>query len=144
MALILTSSHAVYAAGHPAAASHGVGLIVLIASVVVLALAAVALASPRLRPVVLRTAAWVFCVVVGAYLVGRAIVEFFIIDYSDPASYAQSWGGPSLAGVFAVHSGPGAAVLAAVSVWLIRRWRKRRAQPAAARFSDRKDQRVVR
>jgi hypothetical protein len=38
------------------------------------------------------------------YLVGRGIAEFFLIHYSDPASYASDWGGPSLAGVFAVHT----------------------------------------
>jgi hypothetical protein len=42
----------------------------------------------------------------AAYLVVRGVIEFFTINYSDPASYRDDWGGPSLAGVFAVHSGP--------------------------------------
>lgn len=60
---------------------------------------------------------------VALYLVGRGIAEFFVIHYSDPASYASDWGGPSLAGVFAVHSGPAAAIVAASVTWLIRRRR---------------------
>jgi hypothetical protein len=60
------------------------------------------------------------------YLVGRGIAEFFLIHYSDPASYASDWGGPSLAGVLAVHTGPAAAIVAASVIRLIRR---RRRQP---------------
>jgi hypothetical protein len=58
---------------------------------------------------------------VGAYLVLRGAAEFFVIDYASPATYRSDWGGPSLAGVFAVHSGPGLAVLIAFAVWLARR-----------------------
>jgi hypothetical protein len=60
--------------------------------------------------------------VLAVYLVGRGIVELFTIHYGDPASYALDWGGPSLAGVLAVHSGPALAIIAAVA-W---RWRRRR------------------
>jgi hypothetical protein len=56
----------------------------------------------------------------AAYLVGRGIAEFFTVHYNDPASYANSWGGPSLAGVFAVHTGPAVAIVAASVVYLIR------------------------
>jgi hypothetical protein len=56
------------------------------------------------------------------YLVGRGVAEFFTIHYSDPASYANSWGGPSLAGVFAVHSGPAVIIVAAVVAYF---WRRR-------------------
>ena len=59
--------------------------------------------------------------VLAVYLVGRGIAELFIIRYADPASYAGDWGGPSLAGVLAVHSGP-ALVILAVTAWrLLRR-----------------------
>lgn len=51
-------------------------------------------------------------VLVGAYLVIRGIAEPFLIDVSDPSTYRDDWGGPSLAGVLAVHCGP--AVLIAV------------------------------
>jgi hypothetical protein len=61
------------------------------------------------------------------FLVGRGVAEFFIIHYSDPASYANSWGGPSLAGVFAVHSGPAVVIVTAVVVYARRRLRGRRA-----------------
>ena len=52
------------------------------------------------------------------YLVGRGVAEFFTVNYSDPASYANSWGGPSLAGVFAVHTGPAVAIVAAAVFYL--------------------------
>lgn len=50
--------------------------------------------------------------VLGAYLVLRGIAEFFVIDLSDPSTYRQDWGGPSLAGVLAVHCGPALAIVA--------------------------------
>jgi hypothetical protein len=63
--------------------------------------------------------------VLAVYLVGRGIAEFFTVSYSDPASYRLDWGGPSLAGVFAVHSGPAVLILAATALWLRRRRRRR-------------------
>ena len=63
------------------------------------------------------------------YLVGRGIAEFFTINYSDPASYAKDWGGPSLAGVFAVHTGPAVAIVTASAVYLY--VRRRRAHHAS-------------
>ena len=60
------------------------------------------------------------------YLVARGIAEFFTVNYSDPASYRNDWGGPSLAGVFAVHSGPAVAIVAGSVIYLRRRWRGRR------------------
>jgi hypothetical protein len=62
----------------------------------------------------------------AAYLVVRAVVEFVTIHYSTPASYQNDWGGPSLAGVLAVHSGPGLVVVAAGTWWLLRRRRRPR------------------
>jgi hypothetical protein len=62
------------------------------------------------------------------YLVGRGVAEFFIVHYNDPASYHSAWGGPSLAGVFAVHSGPAVAIVVASGIYLCRRWRMRRGQ----------------
>ena len=52
--------------------------------------------------------------VLGLYLIARALVEPFVIDFSDPATYRNDWGGPSLAGVLLVHCGPG--VLSAVLI----------------------------
>lgn len=43
----------------------------------------------------------------GLYLVVRAVAEPFVIDMTDPATYRSDWGGPSLAGVLLVHCGPG-------------------------------------
>lgn len=71
---------------------------------------------------VLRRVGTVLGVLLGLYLVGRGVAEFFVVHYSDPASYQNDWGGPSLAGVFAVHTGPGAAVIV-VAVLLARRHR---------------------
>jgi hypothetical protein len=63
--------------------------------------------------------------ILGLYLVVRAVVEPFVIDMSDPASYRNDWGGPHLVGVLAVHCGPG--ILAAVV--LVAVLRRRRAHP---------------
>ena len=58
--------------------------------------------------------------VLAVYLVGRGVAELILIDYGDPASYAKDWGGPSLAGVLAVHSGPGLVIMAAGAWWWVR------------------------
>jgi hypothetical protein len=63
---------------------------------------------------------------VAVYLVGRGIAEFWVVDYASRASYQDSWGGPSLAGVFAVHTGPGLIIVIMTAVWLYRRVRRRR------------------
>jgi hypothetical protein len=60
--------------------------------------------------------------VFAVYLVGRGVAELFLIHYGNPASYAKDWGGPSLAGVLAVHSGP-ALVIIGCGAW---RWRRGR------------------
>ena len=49
----------------------------------------------------------ILAVVLGAYLVVRGAAEFVVVDVTDPATYRHDWGGPSLAGVLAVHVGPG-------------------------------------
>lgn len=76
---------------------------------------------PRLRP--LRAFLWTLGGLAGAYLVVRGVAEFFTVDYGNPASYRLDWGGPSLAGVFAVHSGPGLLVLIAAAGYVWRRAR---------------------
>ena len=63
--------------------------------------------------------------VLAAFLVGRGAADFFIVHYGDPASYRNAWGGPSLAGVFAVHSGPAVAILLGAGGYLVRRHRAR-------------------
>jgi hypothetical protein len=86
----------------------------------------VAAARPRWRrrlPKVIGLAAGG---VLAAFLVGRGAAEFFIVHYGDPASYRNAWGGPSLAGVFAVRSGPAVAILLGAGGYLIRRHRARR------------------
>lgn len=72
-----------------------------------------------------RRTAWLWpLLAVGAvlavYLVGRGVAELILINYGDPASYAKDWGGPSLAGVLAVHSGPGLVIVAAGTWWWLR------------------------
>lgn len=64
-------------------------------------------------------------VVVGLYFVGRAIAEPFVIDVTDPATYRDDWGGPSLFGVLAVHCGPGL-IAGAMMVWALLRGRSSR------------------
>ena len=66
----------------------------------------------------------------AAYLVGRGTVELATVHYGDPASYAKDWGGPSLAGVLAVHSGPALVIIGALG-WRLRRRLRARRRPAA-------------
>jgi hypothetical protein len=67
-----------------------------------------------------------FGLLLGLYLIVRAIAEPFVIDMSDPSTYERDWGGPSLAGVLAVHCGPGIVAAALIAWWLRRRPRARR------------------
>jgi len=53
--------------------------------------------------------------ILGTYLILRAAVEPFIIDYHDPESYKELWGGPTLMGVLAVHMLPGIISLALIA-----------------------------
>lgn len=64
---------------------------------------------------------WVIGGLVGFYLIARAIAEPFLIDMSDPATYRDDWGGPSLIGVLLVHCLPG--ILAVVVLVIARRRR---------------------
>lgn len=59
--------------------------------------------------------------VIGLYLVGRAIAEPFVIDMTDPATYRDDWGGPSLFGVLVVHCGPGLLAAALIGRHIVRR-----------------------
>jgi uncharacterized membrane protein HdeD (DUF308 family) len=68
----------------------------------------------------IRRVTTVLAVVLGAYVVVRGVAEFFVIDWSNPRSYRSDWGGPSLAGVLAVHVGPAVLALIAAAGWL---WR---------------------
>jgi hypothetical protein len=77
----------------------------------------------------IRRVTTVLAVVLGAYLVVRGAAEFIVIDWLDPSSYRSDWGGPSLAGVFAVHVGPAVLALIAAAGWL----RRRRAHPPSGR-----------
>jgi hypothetical protein len=110
-----------------------VGVVVLLVGALagVLAVAA-SVASPRWRRWLLRFAVLVLGGLVALYAVGLGIAEFWVVDYMNSASYRNDWGGPSLAGVFAVHSGPGLLVLIGVLVWLGRRRRARRAVGSSA------------
>jgi hypothetical protein len=69
----------------------------------------------------MRKAAVAVGLVVGLYFIGRAVAEPFVIDMSDPASYREDWGGPSLFGVLLVHMGPGVVAAVAIPMALIRR-----------------------
>ena len=83
----------------------------------------VVVASPRWRRRLPRFSGAAVGGLLAAYLVARGSVEFFVINYSRPESYRENWGGPSLAGVLAVHSGPGLAILIFAGVYLYR-WRR--------------------
>jgi hypothetical protein len=100
-------------------------LILLVAVAIIISVIAMGMSRQRRRRIH-RICAWTVGGVFGAYCVGRGVAEFFMVNYSDPASYRLAWGGPSLAGVFAVHSGPGLAVLIAAAVFTWRRMRSGR------------------
>lgn len=71
--------------------------------------------------------------VLGVYLFVRAIAEPFVISMSDPSTYHLDWGGPSLAGVLAVHCGPGLLYAAGVAWWLVGRRNRVTPGPAGTR-----------
>lgn len=77
---------------------------------------------------VLRTLAIALGFLLGAFFIIRAVVELLTIDYSDPSSYANDWGGPSLAGVLLVHCGLG--VVSAIA--FVYAWRRMRSRDGPA------------
>ncbi len=89
------------------------------------ALAVAAAAQPRWRRQLPKVIGLAAGSALAAFLVGRGAAEFLIVHYGDPASYRDAWGGPSLAGVFAVHSGPAVAILLGAGGYLVQRHRAR-------------------
>jgi len=79
----------------------------------------------------MRKVATIAGFVVGLYLVVRALAEPFVIDMTDPSTYRDDWGGPSLLGVLAVHCGPGLIAAAAMTRAVIRR--RARTRPTVER-----------
>jgi len=69
----------------------------------------------------MKRVALVAAIAVGLYLTGRAVAELLLIHWGSPATYRNDWGGPSLAGVLAVHCLPGL-ILPACLAWRI--WRR--------------------
>jgi hypothetical protein len=112
--------------------SHAVGITAFAVLIVAVVAVAAATTSSRWRPKVLRGLGLLVTGSVAIYVIGRGIAEFWVVDYSNPASYNHSWGGPSLAGVFVVHSGPAALIVVAGVVWLSRRRAGRQGEPAVA------------
>jgi hypothetical protein len=74
----------------------------------------------------MRKVAWGTGIGLGLFLLVRAIAEPVVIDFSDPATYRDDWGGPSLVGVLLVHCGPGLLVVALGAVYLVLRRKRRR------------------
>jgi hypothetical protein len=107
-----------------------VTVIALFSAAAVLTVAAAA--RPRWRRQLPKVIGLVAGGVLAAFLVGRGAAEFFIVHYGDPASYRNAWGGPSLAGVFAVHSGPAVAILLGAGGYLVRWHRAGRAPSGRA------------
>jgi hypothetical protein len=64
----------------------------------------------------------------GLYLIVRAVAEPFVIDMSNPATYHNDGGGPSLFGILLVHCGPGVVAAVAIAIFLIGRRASERAQ----------------
>ena len=69
----------------------------------------------------MRKIAAVLGILLAIFLILRAIVELFTIDFGDPATYQDDWGGPSLAGVLLVHCGPGVVAAVLLGRVLVRR-----------------------
>ena len=80
----------------------------------------------------MRKAAAALGVALGLFLIIRAIAEPFVIDLSDPATYRNDWGGPSLFGVLLVHCGPGVVAAVVITMALFRRRSSRRCPDRAA------------
>jgi hypothetical protein len=76
----------------------------------------------------MRKAAVAVGLALGLYLIVRAVAEPFVIDLSNPATYQNDWGGPSLFGFLLVHCGPGVVAAIAIATALIRRRSSMRAQ----------------
>jgi hypothetical protein len=114
--------HAASAGGN----GHAAAVIVLALLVIIIAATSVVIASPRWRRQLPRFSGAAAGGLLAAYFVARGIAELFVINYSRPESYRENWGGPSPAGVLAVHSGPGLAILIFAGVCLYRRRRARR------------------
>jgi hypothetical protein len=74
----------------------------------------------------MRKVAWGIGIVLGLFFLVRAIAELVVIDFSDPATYRDDWGGPSLVGVLLVHCGPGLLAAALGAVYVVRRQKRRR------------------
>jgi hypothetical protein len=72
----------------------------------------------------LRLLGTALVVMLGVFLVVRAVVEVVAVDPDDPSSYRDDWGGPSYVGVLLVHAGPGLLVVVLVGL-LLWRWRDR-------------------
>jgi hypothetical protein len=79
--------------------------------------------------------AWGIGIVLGLFFLVRAIAELVVIDFSDPATYRDDWGGPSLVGVLLVHCGPGLLAAALMAVVFVRRSRRRRRLGTGSRRS---------
>jgi hypothetical protein len=73
----------------------------------------------------MRKAAGILGLALGLFFIVRAVAEPFAINMSDPATYRNDWGGPSLIGVLLVHMGPGVIAAVAIAMLLIRRSSRR-------------------
>ena len=73
----------------------------------------------------MRKVASILGLALGLFFIVRAVAEPFTIDMSDPATYRNDWGGPSLIGVLLVHMGPGVIAAVAITMLLIRRSSRR-------------------
>jgi hypothetical protein len=71
-----------------------------------------------------------FGLLLGLYLIVRAIIEPFVIDVRDPSTYHLDWGGPHLAGVLAVHCLPGLIAAVLIARWFLSRAAKHDQRPS--------------
>lgn len=105
--------------------NHTVGIVIVAVLFLAILLIFGALFSTYWRPKVMKTAKWLLGSLIALYFVARGIAEFWVVNYSNPSSYRNSWGGPTLIGVFAVHTGPGILIILFGIWWL---WRRKRSK----------------
>ena len=74
--------------------------------------------------------------ILGVFLIVRAVAEPFAIDVTDPSTYRTDWGGPSLVGVLLVHCGPGVLAAAVIAIVVRNRLRATRSDPPTAGSSN--------
>jgi len=91
----------------------------------ILLVCGVALAFSRWRRSAARLLGMALGGLLGIYLISEGVAELWRIDFSRPETYQRDWGGPHLAGVLIVHSGPAVLIVIGALMYFVRSvWRR--------------------